>query len=1438
MQDDRSNQQAAAASFFAGGGKMGERMRHLDWSSTPLGPVGQWPQSLRSAVSICLNSRFPIAIYWGPELALLYNDAWSPIPGDKHPWALGRPGREVWPEIWDEIGPLYAQVQSSGEGVWQQDQLLPMHRHGYTEECYFNFTFSPIRGEDGHVEGIFNAVVETTFRVIEERRTKTLRELVERTVKASTEIDVCTLAAEVLEDARADIPFCLLYLREADGDAYRLASSIGLDAGGPASPFVLAGDDSATSWPVPSTGSDPVVYVRHADERFGVTLPGGIWPEPTRDAYVLAIPGLLPEKPAGIMIAGISPRREDDIEYRTFVGHVASQLSSVLSTVRSFENERKRAAALAEIDRAKTAFFSNVSHELRTPLTLILGPLEAQLADPSAPPKQREQLEMAHRNAQRLLKLVNTLLEFTRIEAGRVEALYEPTDLVEATLDIASSFRSAIENAGLSYRVDVAPIPEPVYVDRQMWEKIVLNLLSNAFKFTFDGEIRLSLAPAANGKSVALVVSDTGVGIPEKDLDRVFDRFHRVDGQKSRSFEGSGIGLALVNELVKQHEGNITVTSEVCRGTAFVVTVPFGLAHLPAEKIGDSDKPPSLRSPSLQSDSFVSEAFRWLPESAQRSFVKPGAAGESEPHFDDEIVRARVLVADDNPDMREYMAHILGGTWEVELVGDGNAALDAIRRRRPDLVLTDVMMPGLDGLGLIREIRNDQTLQDLPVIMLSARAGEEARVGGLESGADDYLTKPFSARELLARIAANLKLAKVRKEATDAVRESEVRFRNMAEHAPVMMWVTDASGACTYLNRAWYEFTGQNENEALGYGWLHATHPDDQESSERAFLAANAKREPFRIEYRLLRRDGLYRWAIDAAAPRAGPTGEFLGYIGSVIDITERRDAEDLLHRQNELLERRVQEAVAQRAESEAKLHQAQKMEAVGRLTGGVAHDFNNLLQVIGGNLQLLTKEAAGNERADRLVRNAIAGVSRGSKLASQLLAFGRRQPLAPKVMNIGRLLRSMDEMLRRTLGEAIEVDTIVAGGLWNAVVDPVQVETAILNLAINARDAMSGHGKLTLEAGNASLDEDYAARHDDVKPGQYVMLAITDTGTGMTPEIMDRVFEPFFSTKPEGQGTGLGLSMVFGFVKQSEGHIKLYSELGQGTTVRIYLPRTKEPEDIATETDAGSVTGGTETILVVEDDEQVRDTTVEMLTDLGYRVLKAKDADSALAIVESGVPIDVLFTDVVMPGKLRSPELARKAKARLPNIVVLFTSGYTDNAIVHGGKLDDGVQLLSKPYTREALARKLGQLLRNAQESTADAASAPPPAQAPAKRSGPLRILLVDDDPLIRDATEDMLVSAGFDVAVADNGPTAIQILKARGFDVLITDVGLPGMSGDQLAAMALDHTPGLHVIFATGYSSLPALDALPRAILLRKPFMEEDILNALSKVTAKAGP
>ena len=520
---------------------------------------------------------------------------------------------------------------------------------------------------------------------------------------------------------------------------------------------------------------------------------------------------------------------------------------------------------------------------------------------------------------------------------------------------------------------------------------------------------------------------------------------------------------------------------------------------------------------------------------------------------------------------------------------------------------------------------------------------------------------------------------------------------------------------------------------------------------------------------------------------------------------------------------------VTQRLRAEAMLQQAQKMEAIGQLTGGVAHDFNNLLQIIMGNLNNLAREMQGNEPALRRIRNALLGADRGAGLTRHLLAFSRRQPLSPVPINLGRLIRDMTDLLRRSLGEQIQIETVIDGGLWNTLVDPAQVESAILNMAINARDAMPQGGKLTIEAGNAFLDDAYAAEHMEVTPGQYVMLAMTDTGTGMTPEVLAHAFDPFFTTKEEGRGTGLGLSMVWGFVKQSGGHVSIYSELGEGTTIKVYLPRETRAEEQAEAPHDRAMHGGRERILIVEDDAQVRQAVVEMISQLGYHTVTAEDGERALALLHRGTPIDLLFTDVVIPGSVGSRELARRAKSLLPGLQVIYTSGYTENAVIHHGRLDPGVELLSKPYSIEELARKLRSVLDAHRES------AGPPATALGLR----RVLVVEDDALVRLATVESLADLGLATAEAETGRQALGLLASQeDIDLLITDVGLPDIDGHDLAIQARELRPGLKIILASGYSRLTQkkngtempLDALR----LHTPYQSEDLRRVIESLGA----
>ncbi len=714
---------------------MGALIRATDWSKTGLGPPALWPRSLKTMLGVVLGSRFPMLLWWGPDLLHLYNDAYRPILRDKHPASLGAPAERVWAEVWDVAGPLARSVQDGGPATWTEDLQLFIHSGTMAEETYFTFSYSPVPDDDGRVGGILNTVQETTEKVQGERQIRMLHDLVARASAAGSEEAAQRIAVEVLAANELDVPFALIYSLDEGASSPRMCAASGcVDPGG-------------CRWPPGGVPPSATEVVLDDLACFG-TLPEGRGGARPSRAIVLPLRPPGEASPRGWLVAGISPHRALDERYRRFFRAAADQVMSVVANARAQGAEKKRLQALDEIDRAKTTFFSNVSHELRTPLTLMLGPAEDALSSPEGS-LGGEALKMVHRNALRLMKLVNTLLDFARIEAGRMQASYEPCDLAALTTDLSSSFRSAIERAGLVFDVRCEPLPELVHVDRDMWERIVLNLLSNALKFTFEGSIRVSMGWL--GDRAELRVSDTGTGIPAEELPHLFERFRRVQGARSRTHEGSGIGLALVHELVRLHGGRVGVDSEPGRGTSFTVSIPRGTAHLAADRVRAE---PSAPRPTGTANPFVEEALRWtgvLPTEE----VAP-CARQGEPS-------ARILVVDDNADLRDYIASLLTPQYAVETAPDGQAALEAAMRERPDLVLTDVMMPRLDGFGLLRALRETPSTREVPVIVLSARADESSVVDGVGSGADDYLVKPFAARELVARVQAHVSLARIRR---------------------------------------------------------------------------------------------------------------------------------------------------------------------------------------------------------------------------------------------------------------------------------------------------------------------------------------------------------------------------------------------------------------------------------------------------------------------------------------------------------------------------------------------------------------------------------------------------------------------------------------------------------------------------------------------------
>lgn len=866
-------------------GEMSALVRQKDWAQTPIGPMERWSPALRMMLDFLLVNRFPILLWWGPDYVSIYNDAYRPVLGTKHPQALGLPFREVWPEIAHIIGPLIDAPFAGGPATWMDDIELEIRRHGFTEETHFTIAYSPVPDDTvpSGIGGVIATVNEITDKVVGERRIAALRDLGAGTSEARTAEEACSLAAVALRSHNKDIPFALIYLLDVTGDRAQLVATARVPITEPAAEATIALGalrDPASIWPLAEVlDRKGPVTVEKLHTRVS-SVPAGPWSDPPDTAIILPIRSSAAQQLAGFLVAGISPRLRLDQQYRSFLDLAAAQISTAITSARAYEEERKRAEALAAIDRAKTQFFSNVSHEFRTPLSLIIGPLTDALANDAG--LERSQLELVHRNSLRLLKLVNSLLDFSRIEAGRARAIYAATDLPALTAELASNFRSACERAGLRFIVNCRPLSAPVYVDRDMWEQIVLNLLSNAFKFTFKGRIEVSLHEVAG--CAQLSVHDTGVGIPESEIGNLFDRFHRIEGQRSRTHEGSGIGLALVLELVKLHGGTMQVKSTVDRGTIFIVRMPFGTPQLATE--AHMQSVPTW--PSARTDAFVQEALHWLPD---ESASATSGAGE-EPEAAAGIRNgSRLLLADDNGDMRDYIRRLLANRCEVRSVADGGAALTSIRRQRPDLVLADVMMPGMDGFALLREIRGDPMLRDIPVILLSARAGEESRVEGLAAGANDYLVKPFSARELIARVSVNLELARIRSDAMAALRDSEERYRAMVRASTFVVYrmSADWTQMIELAGKGFIADTSQPSDHWLG----DYIYPEDQPMVMGAIQKAIAEKSVFELEHRVRRVDGSLGWTHSRAVPILDENGEIREWFGAASNVTGQRGRSD-----------------------------------------------------------------------------------------------------------------------------------------------------------------------------------------------------------------------------------------------------------------------------------------------------------------------------------------------------------------------------------------------------------------------------------------------------------------------------------------------------------------------------------------------------------------
>ena len=1117
---------------------MGTLMQSIDWSSTPLGAVETWSQSLHTSLSICLQSRFPILIWWGRELVMLYNDAYRPILGvSKHPKAIGQRGQDCWVEIWHVIEPMLESVLTQRKATWSDNQLLLLNRNGYLEESYFTFSYSPILDEMGGVGGIFTAVTETTEQVLSERRLRTLHGLAAKTSETATIKAACEASAAVLSENPDDIPFALLYLLDPSNQRATLTTAVGLKAGTTLSPrqvdYGVTEDDLSDCFRQALQTGHPQMLCNLSNQIDWSQQSVALIPE---NALVIPIARSGQEQLADFLIVGVSPRRSLDEDYRNFFGLVAGQVATSIANANAYEAERKRAEALAELDHAKTLFFTNISHEFRTPLTLMLSPLEdlSLTLTGRLQPDEREQLDLVQRNGLRLQKLVNTLLDFSRIEAGRVQAVYDPIDLATYTAELASTFRSLIEQADMMLVVECPPLPAMVYVDWEMWEKIVLNLLSNAFKFTLFGSITVRLQWV--NTHVELSVTDTGVGIPSEELPHLFKRFHRIKNSQGRSFEGSGIGLSLVQELVKLHSGTINVTSILGQGSCFTVSIPTGIAHLPNECISASS---TLTSTAVDAVPYVEEAQRWLSQvGSWKSGIEPQDVQINpllNPIFSTTASSARILLADDNADMRDYIQRLLSSIYEVETVADGLAALSAVQRNPPDLVLSDVMMPRMNGFELLRALRNDAQNLEIPVILLSARAGEESRIEGLTAGADDYLIKPFSARELMARVEATLKLAQLRRIARE--REQTLQLETQTVRANLERILSslregfltlDHDWHYTYINDRQLEIIGMTRESVMGRS-VWEVFPDIVDTEVyKQFHRVRNERVAVQFEFYYPPLKGWFDH-------RVYPSDDGIAIF--VVDVSERKNSEA----ERELLLQREQTAREQ-----AELANQVKDEFLAILS----HELRSPLNPILGWSQLLQTGDLDAATTTLAVETIERNAQLQSQLIEDLLDISRilqgKLTLQAVSINLSSIISAaLDTVHLSAEAKQISIEVTIADSVQQVSGDPMRLQQVVWNLLSNAVKFTDRGGRINMRL----TQVDY-----------QVQVQVIDTGKGIHPEFVPFVFEYFrqqdSSTTRKFGGLGLGLAIARQIVELHGGTIWAESAgEGQGTTFSFQIP-------------------------------------------------------------------------------------------------------------------------------------------------------------------------------------------------------------------------------------------------------------------------------------------
>ena len=1334
--------------------EMGKRLRDFHWSQTSLGHYDQWPQNLQSTVNIMLSAQQPMWIGWGPDLIFLYNDAYIPILGpDKHPWALGKHAALVWEEMWDICGPLSEKV-ARGKSVYLANVRLFVRRSDFLEECYFSFSFIPMRDDLGSVCGLFCASSLTTSNILNERRLKTHGDLSTRSLLEKSIDSTCEAAIEILSHNREDIPFALLYLIDNQKGTAILKKSFGIEGeiphiNSPLIHFNKSRDKNDSTVIVIDKKDDNNNNNIKNDNKFfwpieevfksGKTkyIPVGELKELSlgmaNQKVTLAIiqPLFIPcsNNPIGVLITGVNPALCLNNDFISFFELVAGQISTAIYNAKTLEDEKKRMEMLAEIDRAKTIFFSNVSHELRTPVTLILSPVEELLNDGTLKQDHKNQLQLVSRSAHRLLKLINSLLDFSRIEAKKMQGMYEATDLSSFTNDLAIIFRSTMEKAKLDYIIDIPHFEEKTYIDRDMWEKIVFNLLSNAYKYTMEGSVTISLRK--NENNVELVVKDTGMGIPEQEIPFLFERFHRVEGTQGRSFEGTGIGLALINEFVKFHCGHINVESIFGKGSVFTVLIPLGFDHLPPDQIVKEKR--TLSNEKLVDSSYVNEASQWVVDNNFESSSiaeTPETTHVSIPIGGVVSLHSRILLAEDNADMRQYIKSLLEREKfcrEVIAVGNGEAALQIARTKMPDIVITDLMMPKLDGFSLLKALRENVLTQSIPIVILSALTKEDDRIKGLQAGADDYIMKPFSAKELVTRIESHLKITQIRKAAY--IREKELtivansarkNLEDVMKNINIGFLVLNQDLEAVYLNQAMEDILQVKKNVLLGNSYFKFF-PESIGSKLEADMKTSLKNKTLIVdEYYCIAHS---QWYENRISPHTDGISIF------ATNITRRKQLEFDKQQAIELANQHQQKRILEAEDYKRKQ---------GEFIDTLCHELRNPLNGIYGGLsliqsdlklieELIMDQIQMKEKAQSIIktmRKTILSMDACAKqqkvIVDDVLDLSKldnnKVELNPVPFKISTLISSAIQMFHsQILEKNLSITTKIEDTYAKA--DPNRLTQILSNLISNAVK-FTNEGGIRIGANLESISESENRLRVEVK----------DTGIGMNLDEQQIIFNRFAQanrrTSTEFGGSGLGLAISKTLVEAMGGSISVTSEKGKGTEFTFTISCSVLTDDdkkklniIDNKKSERKITSNVEQqdkwkrnpsdigVLIVEDNRFNYKIICRLLDEKGYvNHSVASNGKEALDLLNQK-KFDIVFMDVEMPvlNGIEATKLIRE-KERLTKvdqpIPIIGISGNVSQKQVQCG-LDSGMNdYLKKPYERRQIFQIIEKYALNVRKS------------------------------------------------------------------------------------------------------------------------------------------